>query len=256
LTEITKRYIINNKPTVGLLKKEIMPRVVKEEDYAARRNEILDVARKLVYTKGYEQMSIQDILDELKISKGAFYHYFDSKPALLEALIDRMSDEVGAVVFPILNDSTLPALEKLCRYFRSSVQWKATQKDFMMALLRVWYSDTNGIIRQKVFSKMLKLVAPPFSHVIRQGIQEGTLSTDFPEQATEISLYLILGLGDKFGEVILEHEAGTSKLSAKERFSVMQKSVAAYTDALERVLGAACGSMQLMDDASIRVWID
>ena len=49
-----------------------MPRVVKEEDYAARRNEILDVARKLVYTRGYEQMSIQNILDALKISKGAF----------------------------------------------------------------------------------------------------------------------------------------------------------------------------------------
>lgn len=60
-----------------------MPRVVKEEDYAARRNEILDVARRLVYTKGYEQMSIQDILDALKISKGAFYHYFDSETIII-----------------------------------------------------------------------------------------------------------------------------------------------------------------------------
>jgi AcrR family transcriptional regulator len=233
-----------------------MPRVVKEDDYAARRNEILDVARKLVYTKGYEEMSIQDILDELKISKGAFYHYFDSKPALLEALIERMSDEAGATILPIFNDPSLSALEKLCRYFSSAVQWKAAQKDFMMALLRVWYSDTNGIIRQKVFTKMLKVVAPPFSQVIRQGIQEGTLSTPYPEQATEIILYLILGLGDKFGEVILEHEAGTSKLSTEERFHVMQESVAAYTDALERVLGATHGSMQLMDDASILIWTD
>jgi hypothetical protein len=36
----------------------------------------------------------------------------------------------------------------------------------------------------------------------------------------------------------------------------MQESVAAYTDALERVLGAAHGSIQLMDDESIRVWTD
>ena len=233
-----------------------MPRIVKEDDYTARRNEILDATRQFVYTKGYEQMSIQDILNELNISKGAFYHYFDSKPALLEALIERMSDEAGAMILPIFNDPNLPALEKLCRYFSSAVQWKAAQKDFMMALLRVWYSDTNGIIRQKVFSKMLKLVAPPFSQVIRQGIQERTLSTLFPEQATEIILYLILGLGDKFGEIILGHEAGTSKLSTEERFHVMHESVAAYTDALERVLGAAHGSMQLMDDESIRVWTD
>src|SRR5262245_58568880 len=55
----------------------IMARVVKE--HAVRRGEILDVAQRLVYTSGYEQMTIQDMLDELQISKGAFYHYFSSK---------------------------------------------------------------------------------------------------------------------------------------------------------------------------------
>ena len=39
-----------------------MVEVVKEENYIARRNEILDAAHRLVYTKGYEQMTIQDIL--------------------------------------------------------------------------------------------------------------------------------------------------------------------------------------------------
>jgi len=68
-----------------------MARVVKDLKNAARRKDILDVAQRLVVeTKGYEGMSIQDVLDELKISKGAFYHYFDSKGDLLEALIERM----------------------------------------------------------------------------------------------------------------------------------------------------------------------
>ena len=71
----------------------MMARIVKEQAYAEKRNEILDVAQRLVYTKGYEQMTIQDILDDLQISKGAFYHYFDSKQALLEALIERMLQE-------------------------------------------------------------------------------------------------------------------------------------------------------------------
>ncbi len=231
-----------------------MPRVVKEDDYAARRNEILDATRKLVYTKGYEQMSIQDILDAMKISKGAFYHYFDSKPALLESLIERLADEAEVMFIPLLNDPTLPALEKLQRYFSNAVQWKATQKDYMLALLRVWYSDENAITRQKVFATMLQRVAPSFTKVIEQGVQEGTLCTSFPEQATEMSLYLILGLGNKFGDVILGDEA--KSLSAEERFHMMHDAVAAYTDALERVLGASSGSIQLMDDDSIRVWTD
>ena len=53
-----------------------MARIVKEEVRAVKRNEILDAASRFIYTTGYEQMTIQDILDELQISKGAFYHYF------------------------------------------------------------------------------------------------------------------------------------------------------------------------------------
>ena len=48
-----------------------MARIVKEEAYTGKRNVILDVAQRLIYTKGYEQMTIQDILAELQISKGA-----------------------------------------------------------------------------------------------------------------------------------------------------------------------------------------
>ena len=73
-----------------------MARIVKKEAYAARRNEILDATRRLVYTKGYEQMSVQDILDALQISKGAFYHYFGSKGEALDSLIERIDQLVEA----------------------------------------------------------------------------------------------------------------------------------------------------------------
>ncbi len=72
-----------------------MVRVVK--DYTVRRNEILDVAQRLMVTTGYEQMTIQDILDGLGISKGAFYHYFSSKQELLEAIIERMLERGGEI---------------------------------------------------------------------------------------------------------------------------------------------------------------
>src|SRR5215468_5283073 len=80
----------------------IMPRTVKAP--AVRRTEILDAAQYLITTKGYEQMTIQDILDRLQISKGAFYHYFDSKQALLEAIIERMQHEVAQILLPIVHD--------------------------------------------------------------------------------------------------------------------------------------------------------
>ena len=93
-----------------------MPRTVNEQDRTLKRSENLDAAQQLVYTKGYEQMAIQDVLNELQMSKGAFYHYFDSKQALLEALIERMQQEAEQLLLPIVQDPHLDALEKFQRY--------------------------------------------------------------------------------------------------------------------------------------------
>lgn len=109
-----------------------MARTVKEEEYIARRNEILDVALQLVYSKGYEKMTIQDILDQLKISKGAFYHYFDSKVEVLEAVVERMAaEQVEPIFLSIVQDPHLSALEKLHHYFDMSTRWKTSKKAFV-----------------------------------------------------------------------------------------------------------------------------
>ena len=87
-----------------------MARILREEEYTAKRNEILDVALQLVYSKGYDKMTIQDILDQLKISKGAFYHYFNSKVDVLEAVVERMATEqVKPIFLSIVDDPPSPA---------------------------------------------------------------------------------------------------------------------------------------------------
>jgi AcrR family transcriptional regulator len=223
-----------------------MARVIKA--YAVRRNEILDVARQLVYTKGYEQMTIQDMLDELRISKGAFYHYFDSKQALLEALIERMGDQIEQLVLPIVHDPALPALEKLQRFFAILNRWKIARKEFFLSLLRVWYSDDNAIVRQKLLAARVKYLTPWLSVIIRQGIQEGVFSTSYPEQVGEVLLSLTLDLGDILAGLLLSFEPERDNMLRAER------TVAAYTDALERVLGVPTGSLCLVDAEILKEW--
>lgn len=63
-----------------------MARTVNVVEQAARRDAILDAAQHRILAKGYERLTIQDILDDLEISKGAFYHYFESKLAVVGAL--------------------------------------------------------------------------------------------------------------------------------------------------------------------------
>jgi AcrR family transcriptional regulator len=225
-----------------------MARIVKEEEYAVKRNEILDVAQRLVYTKGYEQMTIQDMLDDLQISKGAFYHYFGSKQALLEALIERMQEEVEQLLIPIVHDPHLPALEKLQRFFPMLARWKTERKTFILALLRVLYTDDNAIFRQKVRATVIKRVTPLLTVIIRQGVQEGVLTTSYPDQVGEVVVSLVLDLGDTFAWLLLSFEPKRDELQR------IESTVAAYTDALERVLGAPGGSLPLVDAETLKEW--
>src|SRR5512134_280584 len=161
-----------------------MARIVKEEKHAARRNEILDAALQLVYTKGYEKMTVQDILDKLQISKGAFYHYFDSKVDVLEAVVARMaSQQVEPVFRSIVEDPNLPALEKLHRYFQMSTNWKTSNKAFLMQLMKTWYSDENALARQKMLAMTSQHVGPFFTEIVKQGVREGIFTTPYPEVA-------------------------------------------------------------------------
>ena len=90
-------------------------RVVK--DPAVRRSEILDVAQRLFYQKGYEQSSIQDVISEIGIAKGTFYYYFNSKLDLLDAVIERMVEQTLQSLELLVADDQLSALEKLERFF-------------------------------------------------------------------------------------------------------------------------------------------
>jgi AcrR family transcriptional regulator len=226
-----------------------MARIVKEENYTARRNEILDATQRFVYSKGFELMTIQDILDDLHISKGAFYHYFDSKGAVLEALVERMIDkELLPLITPIVQDSNLSALEKLQGYIDTAVRWKTEQKDLMLSLIRIWYADENAVFREKVFATSVKRITPLLTEIIRQGVREGALTTPYPNHACQMIMYLLQGQGNVFVELLLLNEAEENSLNcAKE-------SVAAYTDALERILGAPKDSINLIDDQSLQEW--
>ena len=113
-----------------------MTRSVKPEEYTQKRNAILDVAARYITTKGYEQMTTQDLLEALQISRGAFYHYFESKQALLMALVERIGEQAEQLVLPMASSSVLPAQDKLLRVFAVLNQHKQANLDLLFLLRR------------------------------------------------------------------------------------------------------------------------
>jgi AcrR family transcriptional regulator len=233
-----------------------MARIVNEEVYATKHNAILDAAQRLIYTKGYEQMTIQDILDDLQISKGAFYHYFGSKLAVMEALMERVIEEMEQVLLPIIRDPALPALAKLQRFFSVGVRWKTVRWEYLTDLARVLYADENVLYRQKTRVRTIAMVAPMLEEIVHQGIQEGVMNTAYPDVAGEMIMALLLDMGESLVPKLLassqQHDGALRFL----RDNVVQAAriFAAYADALERILGAPLGSLTLVDAETLKDW--
>lgn len=159
-----------------------------------------------------------------------------------------MNEMEEQFLLPIVHDSHLPALEKLQRFFDTLNRQKIAQKDFFLALLRVWYTDYNAIVRQKLLITRAKRMMPLLTAIILQGIQEGVLTTPFPDQVGEVVLSLELVLGENLGWMLLSFEPECDDLQR------IENTVAAYTDALERILGVPSGSLCLIDTETLKEW--
>ena len=226
-----------------------MARTLDPVAHAVRRDACLDVATRLIQSKGYEQMSLQDVLDELGASKGAFYHYFDSKEALLAATADRMVEASMASALAAI-DPDGPALDKLKCLFAAITQWKVERTDLMKGLMEVWFSDANVIVRDQARRGLQARLTPLLATILRQGIAEEAFSCGCPEHAAGVLVDLILGLNDTASRVFLDRRAGPIS------FEEVEATVEAYSEAFERILGLPPGSWPLADDKLLHFWFD
>jgi AcrR family transcriptional regulator len=225
-----------------------MARTVNATLHTVRRDAFLDVAQRLVETKGYEAMSVQDVLDALEVSKGAFYHYFDSKQALLEAVVDRFAEGGMAAVAPILSDPKLPAINKLEELFGGIAGWKAERKELVLGIIEVWNSDSNAIVREKLRRMTVRLLVPLLSAVIRQGIDEGVFRVASADQTATVLVALMQGAQEQATHLFIARQANTIP------YEVVERTFAGFTEAFERILGVPKGTLTLQDSATLHFW--
>jgi AcrR family transcriptional regulator len=225
-----------------------MPRTLNLIAHAVRRDAFLDAAQALITTKGYDALSVQDVLAAVGASKGAFYHYFDSKTALLDAVIGRMVDAGLAAGAATLADPALPAPQKLAAFAASLAQFKAGQRDFLVALIEVWLSEDNAVVREGFRRRGRVALLPVMRSVIHQGVAEGTFDVEDVDATAVVFVNLILGLNEVATELYLANHNGTVSLAEVERQFV------AYSASVNRILGAPPGTVVLGDPAVIREW--
>jgi AcrR family transcriptional regulator len=225
-----------------------MPRTRNPETHAVRRDAFVDVAQRLIQTKGYEAFSIQDVIDGADASKGAFYHYFGSKADLLEAVVERLADGVEGTWAGVMSRPGLSAKERLEGLFAATAQFKNERKDLALAVLEAWLSDRNTILRERLRDLVARRMTPQLVRILRQGIDGGEFTATDAEATARVIVALIQGSQEQASHLFVARQAGEIEYSEVERV------YAAFTEALARILGVAPGRLSLTDPPTLRMW--
>lgn len=149
---------------------------------------ILDVAQRLFLEKGYENTSIQDIIDGLGgLSKGAVYHHFRSKEDIFNAVGDRYNERVVEELREVRDDKTLSGYGKLKEMFQLSLATADRDVMFTVAPDMIDNPRLLAIQMREIFSE----VAPKYIFpVIKQGIRDGSIVTEYPRELSEVIVLL------------------------------------------------------------------
>ncbi len=203
----------------------------------ARRQDILEAAERLLYERGYENTSVQDIIDELGFSKGGFYHHFESKLSLLEAICDERAQRSFEMGEQAVARCDGPAYEKLNALFRRATILQTDSEAFISLLLRVAYREDGALMREKMKQRQLELNIPLMDRVVMEGIAQGVFYSPFPAQVGEMVLRLCMQLTDEIAFLLAKAHQNA------EILVVIFDKLKLYRHAVENLLYAPYGSI-------------
>lgn len=158
-----------------------MVRIVKKS--AERKADILKAARYLFQTKKYDKTTMQDVMETLGIAKGTIYHYFKSKEALLEAVIEDIVDQHIKHIQSILKQAKGNALTKM-QILAEKGNISTDNPEFLEEL----HQRGNEAMHIRILAATLIKLFPLYAALIEQGCKEGIFQTDSPLESAELLL--------------------------------------------------------------------
>lgn len=149
---------------------------------------IVEASVKLFIEKGYEQTTIQDILDALNLSKGGLYHHFKSKEEILEAVKQKRAQYAADMLRDLIeNTKAKNAKEKMKKIlFQLGISTKTHSFDAVLSSQSSNPHFVMGAIQNAVTQD-----APIISKLIEEGVKDGSIQTTEPTLCAEIFLLLL-----------------------------------------------------------------
>ena len=160
----------------------------RKDKSQAMREKILNTATQLFIQKGSEKTSMQDIAQTAGISKGAIYHHFKSKDEIVFAVIrsrqELMEEEMKQWLKATENLTGREQLQTILKSNLESQTARATD-----GIVGEYEKDAGFILT--MMRDNLRIGAPLVSDIIKKGMADGSIQTQYPDQTAEVFLLLV-----------------------------------------------------------------
>lgn len=149
----------------------------------ATRHRILEVAQRLFLEKGYDDTTIHDIVAQLGMTKGAIYHHFPSKYAILTAMTDDSGNACSVACYQVAGRT---GFEKLQNLLRESCRDVARQQFFYDVMMRM----NNPRFLGEYYLDVMNEMVPAVHKLVEEGVADGSIVSPFADDVAEILLLL------------------------------------------------------------------
>lgn len=179
-----------------------MTRITKSVE--ERRQEIIDIAKKLFSENGFGKTQVADISKEIGVAQGLVYHYFKSKIEILYAVIDEISGENEETTMQIISEYHGSAFDCLNMIFMKLMNKEKLDK---YGTLFSSLKEDQGIM-EYVSKKMSMSTKPFLLSLIERGNVDGSWNCEYPK---ETAIFILQGLNGFIGLYPLSQDVHQKK---------------------------------------------
>lgn len=227
-----------------------MPRVIKHPDI--RRTELLDCAIALFLRRGYDNVSLNEVIAAVGASKGAFYNRFPSKDSLVAALAERTARAELAAVEDALAQCSGNALDRLNVLLQAAFDAKMNmgtpeQLAAMVSLLK----PDNAYLYGRIVAIEENLLSPVLTRLISQGIAEGIFDTFDPEGVAD----MIYALAARTNSNILDIMHAADEPTRDHAIDLLTTRFKLHRMAIDRILGLPDGSITTLTHTQVETMV-
>ena len=158
-----------------------------------KKDQILDTSLQLFMKKGFDATSISDILSQLDIARGTLYYHFESKEAIMDAIIERLLNQFLENIEKLMTNDSLSQAEKFMGFFASI---NLTQLTGDEEIVDYFNQPQNALFHEKSNRLLIKKLSPVLAQIISEGMESGLFDTPFPAETAELILVGITGFVD------------------------------------------------------------